>query len=80
MQRTVEDMARELLSLAVNDGLVALPRNYVPPHPRHRSSGELARVAGLLSEFLKDKPQKGPAGRAQGEPGHARKKAVSSAE
>lgn len=52
---SVEQMCRDLLEVAIKDGLVGLTNNsnYKNPDPQTRSSGELVGMANLLSRFLK---------------------------
>ena len=52
---SIEQMVRDLLTLAVTEGLVALPSpsNYERGSPQNRNAGELVAVSNLLSSFLR---------------------------
>lgn len=50
---SVEQMVRDLLEKAIEDGLVAKSwRKWTDPDPQCRTSGELTGTANLLAQFL----------------------------
>jgi hypothetical protein len=60
---SIEQHCRDLLEVALNDGLVSLNRDEWggDPHPQARTAGELCSVANCLSRILQreraNKPQ-----------------------
>lgn len=51
---SIEQTCRDLLEIAVRDGLVGLKaREWADPHPQSRSNGELARMANALAEAMR---------------------------
>jgi hypothetical protein len=64
---TIEQMARDLLSQAVKDRLLALDyRQWSDPNPQKRKGEEIVGVANMLAKFLEsvdglnDPPMKRP--------------------
>lgn len=56
---SVEQMVREILEKAIEDGLVAPAADeWDDPDPQCRSSGELVGVANLLNQFLRDRDKR----------------------
>lgn len=49
---TVEQMCRDLLEIAIRDGLVGKTRHFADADPQSRTSGELAGMANKLAEFI----------------------------
>ena len=49
---SVEQMCRDLLEIAIRDGLVGPSAEYEDPDPQCRSGGEMCGMANLLLEFL----------------------------
>lgn len=55
MMKSPDDMVRELLTLAVREGLVALPPagRFTDPRPAARTGAELVLVGDLLLEYIR---------------------------
>ena len=51
--QTIEQMCRDLLEIAIRDGLVSETKWFERPNPQQRSSGELAGMANRLSVYLR---------------------------
>ena len=52
---TVEQMCRDLLSMAISDGLVRLKADDIgEADPQNLTTGELCGMANKLSEFIAD--------------------------
>lgn len=50
---SIEQMCRELLVVALRDGLVSNSKQYDDPDPQSRTAGDLAGVANKLEELLR---------------------------
>lgn len=56
---TIEQLARDILEVAIRDGLVSpAVKEWDDPDPQCRSSGELVAVANLISKFLRDRKER----------------------
>lgn len=53
MAMSVEQRVRDLLTLAIREGLVGESDNYDDPDPQVRTAGELCGVSNLLAEILR---------------------------
>ena len=49
---TVEQMCRDLLEIAIRDGLVGKTKHFADADPQARTSCELVRMANKLAEFM----------------------------
>lgn len=49
---TVEQMCRDLLEIAIREGLVATTKRFADADPQSRTSGELCGMANKLCEYL----------------------------
>ena len=49
---TVEQMCRDLLEIAIRDGLVGSTKHFADADPQVRTSGDLVRMANKLAEFI----------------------------
>jgi hypothetical protein len=66
---SIEQMARNLLERAVEDGLVdPAESQWADPDPQARTPDELAGVAGILARYLRDAGAAGGAEREPAEP------------
>lgn len=54
MGKSIEQICRDLLEVAIEDNLVRSETTWFwkDPHPQARSAGELWRVANVLKEWL----------------------------
>lgn len=50
---SIEQMCRDLLTVAIRDGLVSSSTDYADPDPQVRSSGELCGMANKLTDMLR---------------------------
>ncbi len=49
---SAEQMCRDLLTIAIRDGLVSYPTTTVDKYPQCLTSGELVGMANLLCQFI----------------------------
>ena len=58
MKKTsIEQVIRDILEKAINDGLVSSTQQFDDPSPQSRTSGDLVGCANILAEFLRSKSQ-----------------------
>lgn len=51
---TAEQLVRDILVIAIEDGVVSLNSTLPQPDPQCRTSGELCRCANVVTQFVAD--------------------------
>jgi hypothetical protein len=58
---TVEQMCRDLLTVAMQSGVVGISDQFSDPNPQVRTSGELIEMANALTQIIADLKDSGEA-------------------